>query len=285
MRAICPCYLFLAAALAIGCSAPSKQLAAVQEDKEQLLATIREQRDANRSLRDHVASLETRLDQAEKELARRGGSTRISSRPDPSPPVRNESLPWRSPGENQTPYAPKPASSSSGSDNGRSSSARPATAALRLAAMAGRGRRMQYAPQSHSARFESAVEFDGNAAALSAEGKRQLGEFVRFLKSEPARELRIMVAGYAEGRSSTTGPIVEGESRVASARQLGAARAQAVADYLDRHGIAQERLAITGVGSRGIQADFAKNSGGVQIYLVGPETNVVGWVTPETTRR
>jgi outer membrane protein OmpA-like peptidoglycan-associated protein len=275
------------AVVAAGCSSSKSQLATVQADKEQLLATIREQRDTTRTLHDQVASLETRLDQAEKELARRGGGTRISSRPEqPTAPVQNESLPWRNPptGKNAT-----PAKSSSGpaiGDGGRNSNARSAVGGVSLASLASRDRRLLYDTQSHAARFDTPIAFDDNTAALSAQGKRQLDEVARFLKSEPARDLRVMVAGYAEGRPSTTAPAADGESRPASARQLGAARAQAVADYLDRHGIAQERLGITGVGNHGIQDDVAKNSGGVQIYLLQPDAAVVGWgPTGESLRR
>lgn len=66
-----------------GCAGgPNAQLTSCQQDKEQLLATIREQRDANRALRDQVASLETRLDQSEKELASLNKTgVRVSSRP------------------------------------------------------------------------------------------------------------------------------------------------------------------------------------------------------------
>src|SRR5436305_1313768 len=88
-------------ALFTGCIAPSSKLGQCQQDKEQLLATIRQQRDSTRTLNEQVASLESRLDQAEKELARAGGGTRLSSRPadmPPSPPVKSDSLPWRSPG-------------------------------------------------------------------------------------------------------------------------------------------------------------------------------------------
>ena len=285
MRATFQFCLVVSAVIVAGCSGTNKQLAAVQEDKEQLLATIREQRETNRALHGQVASLETRLDQAEKEIASRGGGTRVSSRPEPSPPVKTESLPWRSPVDSKAPSSAKPAGRLPTDSGGRASSKLPASTAVSLAALAGRDRRLQYDPQSHAARFDTPIAFDGNTAALSAEGKRQLDEVARFLKSEPARELRIMVAGYAAGRPSSTAPLADGESRPTSARQLGAARAQAVADYLDRHGIAQERLAITGAGSRGVQNDLATNSGGVQIYLLEPETTVVGWEPPETMRR
>jgi len=75
----------------VGCTTPSSQLATCQAEKEQLLTTIRSQRDTTRALSGQVASLESRLDQAEKELARSGSGTRLSSRPSETPPtIRNE---------------------------------------------------------------------------------------------------------------------------------------------------------------------------------------------------
>src|SRR6476620_3089457 len=95
-----------------GCTLRNSQLTTCQAEKEQLLTTIRTQRDTSRTLQTQVASLESRLDQAEKELARSSTGTRLSSVPsgasDPprsipvsvpaQPPIRSEGLPWRSPG-------------------------------------------------------------------------------------------------------------------------------------------------------------------------------------------
>src|SRR5690242_9901472 len=64
-----------------GCTLRNSQVTACQTQKEQLLTTIRTQRDTTRSLQNQVASLESRLDQAEKELARSGTGTRLSSIP------------------------------------------------------------------------------------------------------------------------------------------------------------------------------------------------------------
>ena len=78
-----------------GCaSAPNEQLLSCQKDKEQLLTAIRSQREANQAMHEQVASLESRLDQAEKQLARGDSGTRLSSRP-----VEVAPLPWRSPAE------------------------------------------------------------------------------------------------------------------------------------------------------------------------------------------
>lgn len=89
--------------LLAGCSTPSSQLSACQADKEQLLATIREQRDAIRTKDERLAALEKNLGEAEKELARGGSGTRISSRSAAiSSPARPSTtpasqLPWRAP--------------------------------------------------------------------------------------------------------------------------------------------------------------------------------------------
>src|SRR5689334_25227116 len=64
-----------------GCTLRNSQVTACQTEKEQLLTTIRTQRDTTRSLQNQVASLESRLVKSEKELARGGTGTRLSSVP------------------------------------------------------------------------------------------------------------------------------------------------------------------------------------------------------------
>jgi outer membrane protein OmpA-like peptidoglycan-associated protein len=270
-------YLFcLASAALVGCSTAASRVATCQAEKDQLLATIRTQRDTTRDLQSQLASLESRLDQAEKELARAGGGTRISSRPSASPPTqKNESLPWRSPAAKPDSKAPPP-------DNRRSSDTKSTSEAASLLSLARRDRRLHYDAAASAAKVDVPIAFEEKTATLTGEDKRQLDELARLLKTDDARELRVMVAGFAAGRPSTTAPKADGEDRFGSARQLGAARAQAVADYLDRHGIAQERLAVTGTGSRGGEQQTAS---GVQIYLLEPDAAVVGWGPSQPLRR
>ncbi|HMC10587.1 MAG TPA: OmpA family protein [Pirellulaceae bacterium] len=283
-------------AFSAGCAAQNAQLTKCQAEKEQLLTTIRGQRDTTRALHEQVASLETRLDQSEKELARTGTGTRISSRPSETPPrpappqsapplaapaIKSESLPWRSPAGKAEPVAPS-------SDNRRTGSTYSAPSGTSLLALARRDRRVQYDAAAHAARVDLAVGFDDKSATLTAEGKRQLDDLARLLKSDDARELRVMVAGFAAGRPANTGA-KESDERFASARQLGTARAQAVADYLDRHGIAQERLGVSGTGARvaasGGDADKLAAGSGVQIYLLDSDAPVVGWGPNPALRR
>jgi len=255
-------YLLAAAAIAaatFGCSTPSGQLSQCQSEKEQLLATIREQRDANRQMHDRLASLESRLDESEKELARGNNSgTRLSStrgngaggsalRGVPGP-ANDANLAWKSPGA-----------------SAKSSS---------LASLAAKDNRVSLNPSQGVAHLNLPVTFADNSAALSAEAKRQLDDVTKLLKSKDAADLKVLVSGFAEGR-----PPKSGENAFGSARELAAARAQAVADYLDRHGIAEERLAVTGAGSRvAAPGQPGQNAAsGVEILLAERDAPVVGW--------
>jgi outer membrane protein OmpA-like peptidoglycan-associated protein len=240
--AVCLCAMSIAA-----CSSPNSQLTLIQQDKEQLLAAIREQRDANRSLRGQVVSLESRLDEAEKELARSGGGTRISSKPgsplpatrsDAPPPTRSEPLPWRAP--------PAKSGSSNAPATGDRKLSGPSLDSARgsLAALAERDSRVQLDGRAGRAVLKSPLAFDEKHGTLTAESKRQLDQVAKLLRSEDARDLQITIAGPGN-----------------------ADRAQAVADYLDRHGIAQERLSVN-TGSGVSPAAMRGNAAGdVQIYL------------------
>jgi len=247
-------------ACALGCSGPGAQLTQCQSEKEQLLATIRDQRDANRQMHDRLASLESRLDESEKELARADRpATRISTRQDDSKrPVPDSQLPWKSP--------PTSAGSTRTGGTTRSSGA--------LSQLAANDKRLKLDPQARVAELDVPIAFEDHSAGLSAEAKRQLDDVARLLKSKDAADLKVLVGGFAEGH-----PPKSGEGPFTSARQLAAARAQAVADYLDRHGIAEERLAVTGSGSRvaaRIGASKAATSG-VQIMVAERDAPLIGW--------
>ena len=211
--------LSLGAAL-FGCSSPNKQLVQIQQDKEQLLVAIRDQRDKNKHLAGQVASLETRLDQAEKELARGGSGTRISTRPSsPLPPARTEPLPWRAPADKGITSPPT---------GGKTSGPAVPSASASLAALAARDSRIDYDTRRGEAQIAAPLAFDKTTGGLTAASKRELDQVSKLLRSEEARNLHITV--------STPG---------------GQQQAQAVADYLDNHGIPQQRLSIAPPSSPG----------------------------------
>jgi len=213
----------------MGCAGGNNQLATCQAEKEQLLTTIRTQRDSNKALGEQVASLESRLDQAERALAQTPGAARFSQAADQPPAVskaagankaatlsKPASLSWRSP-EEKSATAPAP-------------SGEKAAVHERLANLARADQRVKLDRAAAVARIELPLVFHQQTAALTAEDKRQLDDMARLLKTKEAKELRVVVAA---------NDALGGKDE----------RAKAVIDYLDRHGIARERL--TGTGTRG----------------------------------
>ena len=201
----------------IGCTTGSSRLATCQAEKEQLLTTIRGQRQHLTNSTEQLASLESRLDQAEKELARSSsGGTRLSSNPGDTPPgvkaattgrgldqpqtARSDSLPWRSPAKAE--FASRSSDVGSQRSNGSS-----------LLTLARRDRRLQYDAAARAAKIDLPISFDKDSAGLTAEDKRKLDDLARLLKSDDARELRVMVAGSTVGRPSTTAPKDDGQDR------------------------------------------------------------------------
>jgi outer membrane protein OmpA-like peptidoglycan-associated protein len=245
----------------VGCTTSSSKLATIQAEKEQLLTTIRSQRDTARALNEKLASVEGRLDQAEKELARSGGTgTRLSSvpaRPNESSASASSSgsLPWRSPAaNNDTQPSPDKNSPRSGSTSS------PAKSRGSLVALAKRDNRVRYDSTARAAEIHAPVQFDDKSATISAAGKRQLDEVAKLLRTDEARDLPIVVAA------------------------PDAARAKAVADYLDSHGIPEDRLAVSTAARRGA-APNSTTTGGVQVFVLDSEAAVADWGTKTGLRR
>jgi outer membrane protein OmpA-like peptidoglycan-associated protein len=273
--------LLAGAALAcvLGCSTPTSQLNSCQADKDQLLATIREQRDAIRTKDERLAVLEKNLGEAEKELARGGSGTRISSRPpSTAAPLKSTTspasqLPWRAPNSGSAPSssnksapAVSPLQSRSG---GRGSSS-----GVSLASLAEQDAQLSYDQATNTARLEASIAFAESSAALTAESRRQLDDVAHWLKARDRAGLKVLVSGYAAGRPPRDAG--SGGERYTTARQLAAARAQAVADYLDSHGIAEDRLAVVGSGTP-IVNEGSGNASDVQIVLAEPDAPLIGW--------
>jgi outer membrane protein OmpA-like peptidoglycan-associated protein len=181
-----------------------------------------------------------------------------------------ESLPWRQHRKDRDAQPAKP--------TGPKLSAADSRGSGDLAALARRDSRLSYDEQSGIAQVDLEIPFEPGSARLNEDGRKALDDLAKWLRSSPAAELRVMVAGYAEGKQAAQ--VGDGKKSFANSRQLGTARAQAVADYLDRHGISEDRLGVTGAGSRfphlagGESRDAAES---VQIYVAEPDAMLVGW--------
>ena len=277
----------LAALSLCGCSGPNAQIARCQTEKQELLAVIEQEKIRTKVVEERALALESRLDQSEKQLASlvRPGSrfgdeeTRTASskpaRPlDPprsTEPVREPKSPDknspRSTLREMKLQAPEGGSTQSGS---------------RLADLAERDPRVQYDPAIGTARLAIDVSFEGESAELSATGRKKLDEVAAWLRSPQTAELRVLVAGVSSGM--TKPPAGADGARFANDRQLAAARALAVADYLDSHGIKDDRLAVVGSGGKGA-ASSASRPGAVEILLSEPETPVAGIWPADVKRR
>lgn len=287
---VCSCLaaIMLASALP-GCSGPNAQIARCQTEKQELLAVIEQEKIRTKAVEERALALESRLDQSEKQLASlvRPGSrfgddeTRTaSSKPArPLDPPRSQGEPIRepkSPDKSTSPrstlremklQAPAGGSTHSGS---------------RLADLAERDPRVQYDPALGTARLATDVPFDEGSAELSAAGRKKLDEVAAWLRSPQTADLRVLVAGISSGM--TKPPAGAEGARFANDRQLAAARALAVADYLDSHGIKDDRLAVVGSGGKGA-ASSAARPGAVEILLSEPETPVAGIWPADVKRR
>ncbi|MCE9528782.1 MAG: OmpA family protein, partial [Planctomycetales bacterium] len=261
------CSTAAALLFAAGCAGPSAQVSQIQSEKEELISTLKAKKDEKEALERRAASLEQRLDQSEKEIVRLTGrksnwdegtrsasskSTAIPSAKSTQPPAlpkgepgsEKESpvdkLPWRGP--KAIPSTKPPKESTKLESPTRTSSKVTPT----LRSLAQRDTRLQYEAATDTARYQLDVPFEENGAGLTAEGRKRLDDLASWLMAEQTKELRVLVSGSSTGmRKPKAG---DDKPRYANDRQLGAARAGAVADYLDRHGITADRLVVVAAG-------------------------------------
>lgn len=274
----------LATVVSLGCAGPNAQVARCQTEKQELLAVIEQEKTRSQALEERALALESRLDQSEKQLAQlvRPGSrlgsdeeSRTATRPiRPLDPPRTET-PIREPSRGNPPAGLRemklqgPARGSAADD----------TAESRLSALAQRDSRLDYDPAAGTARFKIDVPFAANGAELTGEARQRLDELAVWLKSSQTSDLRVLIAGHSTGMSKP--PAGADAPRFSSDRELGAARAMAVADYLDSHGIKENRLAVVGSGSKRTPA----SNSDIEIMLAEPETPVAGVWSGKTIRR
>ncbi|MBC7855722.1 MAG: OmpA family protein [Pirellulaceae bacterium] len=294
-----------ALSLALGCAGPNAQVSQIQSEKQELISTVKAQKEEKEALQQRAASLESRLDQSEKEIVRltgrksnwdesarsassknlplplgegRGEGLTVPNNDEKTSPI--EKLPWRAPAA--SPSTSKP-STTSPQEPAKSNSTRISSKVTpSLRSLAQRDSRLQYDAATDTARYQLDIAFEDNAAGLTAEGRKRLDDLASWLKAEQTKELRVLVSGSSTGMKKPKAG--DDKPRFANDRQLGAARAGAVADYLDRHGITADRLVI--VGSGGPQKSLEDTSGSpVQIHLAESSAPVLGLVPKQPALR
>jgi chemotaxis protein MotB len=149
----------------------------------------------------------------------------------------------------------------------------------RLAELARRYPSLQFDPQTGISKLDTDVLFDSGKTELKPEVKQLLAEFADVFAAPDARELKIMVVGHTDSKDIRGREVRE---RYPSNWHLSAGRALTVADFLRNSGIPEDRMGVAGFGqfqplAANDTATARQKNRRVEIFLLGPETPVVGW--------
>jgi chemotaxis protein MotB len=154
---------------------------------------------------------------------------------------------------------------------------------LRLEELSRRYDWLAYDPETGTSRFDTDVLFDSGGAELHAAARESLDSLVRFLKAPEAAELRVMIVGHTDSQQIKRPT----RDKYPDNWHLSAARALAVADYLRKHGVPDEQLGVAGYGqhqslAENTTAEDRQTNRRVEVFVMGPETPVVGWTETNT---
>jgi len=149
----------------------------------------------------------------------------------------------------------------------------------RLAALAQKYPSLHFDPESGMSKLDSDVFFGSGETELKPQASKLLSEFADIFRAPEARDMKIMVVGHTDARGIKGR---EMRSHYPSNWHLSAGRALAVADHLRKAGIPEERMGVAGFGehqpiSPNDTADSRSKNRRVEIFVVGPETPIVGW--------
>ncbi len=149
----------------------------------------------------------------------------------------------------------------------------------RLVDLAERYPSLQYDPKIGVSKLDTDLLFDSGDAELKPGADRILAEFAEIFKSPDGRDFKIMVIGHADALGIKGREV---RQRYPNNWHLSAGRALAVADHLRKAGIPEERMGVAGFGqfqpiSPNDSAESRQKNRRVEIYVLGPETPVVGW--------
>ncbi len=149
----------------------------------------------------------------------------------------------------------------------------------RLAALAEIYPSLHYDPQTGISKLDTDVLFDSGKAELKPGADRVLSEIAEIFNSPEGRELKLMVVGHADTQGIKGREL---RQRYPSNWHLSAGRALSVADWLRQAGIPESRMGVAGFGqyqpiASNDSDETRSRNRRVEIYVLGPETPVVGW--------
>ncbi len=138
---------------------------------------------------------------------------------------------------------------------------------------------LQFDAETGISKLDTDILFDVGGAVLKPGAEQVLDELARVLRSPMAGDLKIMIAGHTDDQSIVGHSTRE---KYPSNFHLSTARALAVADWLKRAGVPEQRLAVAGFGSHqpiapnATAAERQKNRR-VEILITAADVPVVGW--------
>jgi chemotaxis protein MotB len=156
-----------------------------------------------------------------------------------------------------------------------------------LSELARRYPSLQYDERLGVCKLDTDLMFDSGDADIKGGADRILREFADIFQSPDARDMKIMVIGHADALGIKGREVRE---RYPNNWHLSAGRALAVADRLRKAGIPEERMGVAGFGqfqavAPNDTAESRQKNRRVEIYVLGPETPVVGWTEGNTVLR
>jgi chemotaxis protein MotB len=220
-----------------GCLASQSQVNALQSQNRTLSEQTRAQLAEIENLKIHTRNVEDRLIRAEEDLAR----------------------------------------AETGGRNARGIV--PPGLSTRLAELAQRYPILQYDPATGISKFDTDLLFDSGDDRLRPGADHILAEFAEIFRSPEGSQLKIMVVGHADSQGIKGRELRE---RYPTNWHLSAGRALVVADHLRDAGIPESRMGVAGFGqfqpiSSNETADTRQRNRRVEIYVLGPDTPLVGW--------
>jgi chemotaxis protein MotB len=149
----------------------------------------------------------------------------------------------------------------------------------KLADLARRYPHLQFDPQTGISKFDSDVLFPSGDTQIKGEAERILREFARIMQQPDAKHLKVMIVGHTDDAGIKGREI---RSKYPNNWSLSTARASAVAAKLKDAGVPDDRMGIAGFAehqpiSPNDTADSRSRNRRVEIFVVGPETPIVGW--------
>lgn len=241
-----------------GCAlAPKSQLAAVEAKNRVLVEQNRAQLAEIENLRAHSRQVEDQIILAEEELALLAQQHGL------------EGGQWPS------------------RRGGALGSAMPSSLSRRLDELSQRYPSLQFDRATGVSKLDTDVLFDAGDAQMKPEARELLTEFADILLAPEAAELRIMVVGHTDDRRIARKDTRE---QFADNWQLSTARALAVSDYLRRLGVPEQQMGVAGFGEHqpvapNSMAETRRHNRRVEIFVMSPETPMVGWADTRSQLR